>query len=150
MSDNRASLGAGALGCNEGEMASMVKRVDDARALFSSFGSDADDFHELNREEQVGKAINRWPLIKAMPIGKRALPAAVSMWQGRAWIEPPVRSDADSGRVAARAIRRNSLVDTGKSGVGQEDALSDVLIRLEGSRRSLFQRLLRRSDSTSH
>lgn len=150
MSDNRASLGAGAPGCNEGKMVSMVKRVDDARALFSSFWSDADAFQELNREAQVGKAVNRWPLIKAMPIGKRALPAALSTRQRRAWIEQPVRSGVVSGTVTARASGRSSAMDTGKDGVSGEDALSDVLGRLAGARRSLFQRLLRRSESTSH
>lgn len=128
----------------------MVKRVDDARALFSSFWSDANDFHELNREAQVGKAVNRWPLIKAMPIGKRALPAVALKREGRAWIEQPVPPRAVSGSGAGRTNRRHSALDAGKSGGAREDALSDVLGRLEGARRSLFQRLLRRSDSTSH
>jgi|CXWL01.1.fsa_nt_gi hypothetical protein len=149
MSDNPATLGAGALGCNECGKAGMVKHVDDARALFGPFWSDVNDFQELNRDAQAGKAVNRWPLIKAMPINKRELPLVLSMPQKRAWIEQPVRSSSTAGSVAAPVNGRSSAVDPGKNGVASKDSLSDVFGRLEGTRRSLFQRLLGRSESTA-
>lgn len=128
----------------------MVKHVDDARALFGPFWSDVNDFQELNRDAQAGKAVNRWPLIKAMPISKRELPPVLSMPQKRAWIEQPARSNGIGGSVTASVNGRSSAVDPGKNGVTGKDSLSDVFGRLEGTRRSLFQRLLGRSESTAH
>lgn len=150
MSDNPATLGAGALGCNECGKTGMVKHVDDASALFGLFWSDVNDFQELNRDAQAWKAVNRWPLIKALPISKRELPLALSMPQRRAWIEQPARSDADAGAAAAPAKGRNGAVGPGKNAMASNDSLSDVFGRLEGRRRSLFQRLLDRSESAAH
>ncbi len=64
----------------------MSKRVNDADALFRSFGASADDFRELKRDSDVAEAVNRWPLIKSMPIDKHVLPAALSTRQKRAWL----------------------------------------------------------------
>lgn len=149
MSDNHATLGAGVLGCNEYDKAGMVKHVDDARALFSPFWSDANDFQELNRDAQAGRAVNRWPLIKAMPISKRELPVGLSMQQRRAWIEQPARSDGIAVSAVGPIKGRSSVPGPEKNRATSEDSLSDVLGRLVGTRRSLLQRLLGRAGSTA-
>lgn len=129
----------------------MVKHVDDARAFFGPFWADVDDFQELNRDAQVGKAVNRWPLIKAMPIGQRELPRAFALRQERAWIEQPERFGDVAAHGADPVSGQRSDMDRAKdrNGIANRDSLSDVFDRLERSRRSLFRRLLRRSESSA-
>lgn len=123
----------------------MVKRVDDARALFGSFWSDVDDFQELNRDAEAGKAVNRWPLIKAMPINKRDLRPILLMRQQRAWLQGPVRSGGVAEPAAVPDTGVANTLGHGVSGLVDNELLSEVFGRVQGTRRSLLERVMGRA-----
>lgn len=150
----------------------MSKRVDDAGALFRSFGSTADSFRELNRDAAAADAEDRWPLIRSMSLGKRVTPAPLSMRQKQVWMDRPELSSeppalAFSGPAPSEYSEAGAADAFGLSSINgnhrrakafaSEDCLHDVFKRLEGDSdgrtrdgtlKSLFDRLpghLRRS-----
>lgn len=143
----------------------MSKRIDDADALFRSFGPSAGGFRELNRDAAAGDAENRWPLIRSMPLGQRIALPPLSMRQKQVWIDrpkpsaepqalafsrPPQSGHAEAGAAVA-CSRLGSNVDRRSAQTfANQGGLLDVFQRLEGdsgdragddSLKSLFDRL---------
>ncbi len=151
----------------------MSKRIDDAGALFRSFGPTAGGFRELNRDAAAGDAENRWPLIRSMPLGQRITPPPLSMRQKQAWIDRP----KSSAEPQALAFSRPTLPEYSEAGESDawglfgttgdhrrasasssQDCLLDVFQRLEGAAgnwagddtlKSLFDRLPGRSSRST-
>ena len=143
----------------------MSKRVDDAGALFRSFGSTADGFRELNRDAAAADAEDRWPLIGSMSLGKRVTPAPLSMRQKQIWLDRPELSSEPQALAFSRpapsayseAGAADALGPIGSNGdhrrakaFASQDCLLDVFKRLEGDSggpakdgtlKSLFDRL---------
>ncbi|MDD5332933.1 MAG: hypothetical protein PHS32_04230 [Rhodoferax sp.] len=143
----------------------MSKRIDDADALFRSFGPTAGGFRELNRDAAAGDAENRWPLIRSMPLGQRITLPPLSMRQKQVWMDRPKPSAepqalafsrptqsgyAEAGATDAGGPRGSNADHCGTQTFASQDGLHDVFQRLEGdsggraaddSLKSLFDRL---------